>query len=150
MLEMEEVSSPAPLRPLSLSTREAEPGTHIHDVTSCSAGVSVGSGIPLAMLGGAALTPRPLLCLGPWAHPDLSLSFKAPESEDYHMGPLTQIQVEAPVSEPFYYSPNPPPQASVMNLLVILGPGFSQTAAKGHPGLHHILRDALKIFLPDP
>ena len=150
MLEMEEVSSPAPLRPLSLSTREAEPGTHIHDVTSCSVGVSVGSGIPLAMLGGAALTPRPLLCLGPWAHPDLSLSFKAPESEDYHMGPLTQIQVEAPVSEPFYYSPNPPPQASVMNLLVILGPGFSQTAAKGHPGLHHILRDALKIFLPDP
>ena len=150
MLEMEEVSSPAPLRPLSLSTREAEPGTHIHDVTSCSAGVSKGSGIPLAMLGGAALTPRPLLCLGPWAHPDLSLSFKAPESEDYHMGPLTQIQVEAPVSEPFYYSPNPPPQASVMNLLVILGPGFSQTAAKGHPGLHHILRDALKIFLPDP
>lgn len=148
---MEEVSSPAPLRPLSLSTREAEPGTHIHDVTSCSAGVSVGSGIPLATLGGAALTPRPLLCLRPWAHPDLSLSFKAPESEDYHTGPLTQIQVEAPVSEPsFYSSPNPPPQASVMNLLVILGPGFSQTAAKGHPGPHHILRDALKIFLPDP
>lgn len=148
---MEEVSSPAPPRPLPLSTREAEPDAHTHAIPAYSSGVSVGSGIPLATLGQSAHTLHPLLRLRPWAYPDLSLSFKPPESED----------CTTPVHSPKYRwklpSLNllftllltPLPQASVINLLVILGPGFSQTAAKGHPGPHHIWEDALKIFLPD-